>query len=50
MSYNQVAEIFENIKAITDIAKKRVQSWQSFAENEKWISELLLKLSFKVGF
>ena len=48
LSYNEIAEIFENITSITDIAKKRVQSWQSFAESEKWVSELLLQLSFKV--
>ena len=47
-SYNEIAEIFENFKSIIEIAKKRIHSWQKFAESEKWIAELLLNLSLKV--
>ena len=47
-SYNDIAEIFENFKAIIDIAKRRIVSWQKFAESEKWIAELLLNLSLKI--
>ena len=47
-SYHDIAEIFENFKSIIEIAKKRIHSWQKFAESEKWIAELLLNLSLKV--
>ena len=48
LGYNEIAEIFENIKSVADIAKARVASWVTFADSEKWLPELLLRLSVKV--
>ena len=46
--YNDMAEIYEEVHAIVQIAEKRNCSWQKFCEADMSILELLLDISVLV--